>query len=170
MKSTLESLRHGEAEYLAIFINYLKTEKSMDNYYGDVKRLTIGKYMKFIDGYPLSMLADEAKLRIAEFYDIVRQRPRAKRWLDDIIKNHPHDNRSVIKVYYTPAGDEYSYFELLPTEEKTAGWALFYRASWFPGKNNESRKADVKRILTDYQCNKKTIRLIKTSKTLKGGE
>jgi len=162
----LELLKHGGEKYLKIFSNYLRTEKSAENYYGDVKRLTISKYIKFIDKYPLSKFTDEAKLRMVEFYDFVEQRSRAKRWLDDIIENHPNDKYHVIKVYYTRRGDTYSRFELLLTQEKTAGWALYYRAIWFPGKNNENRKADIKRILKDYQCNKKTIRLIKTSKIL----
>jgi len=160
-KAILESLKHGRAKYLEIFANYLRAEKSFSDYYGHVKRLTISEYVKFIDEYPLSKFVDDAKLRIAEFYDVIRQRHQAKRWLDDIIENHPGDDYYAIKVYYTRSGDDYSRFELTPTEEKTAGWALYYRTLWFPGENNESRKADIKKILKDYQCNKKTIRLIK---------
>ena len=148
IKILLTKQEKGGEEYLNIFATYLKTRKPVHTYYWAVKRLTISKYIRFIDEYPLSEFVAEAKLRIAEFYDVIRQTHRAKRWLDDIIKNHPDDDYYTIKVHYKKM--QYARFELLPSKEKTAAWALYYRAAWFPGKNNSDRITDLKKILKQY--------------------
>ena len=151
---------NGEEEYVKIFFDYLKAKKSFDDYYEDIKRLTIDKYIRFIEKYPTSKFVADAMLRIAEFYDLIDQTPLAKKWLYNIIENYPNANYHKLKVYYTCSGDDYIFVEFFQTEEKTAGWALYYRGVWFPGKNNKNRKADFERILKEYKCNERTIRLI----------
>lgn len=139
-------------EYLSIFVEYLLASKPSkeSDYFLAVKSLTIDKYEEFIRKHPDSSFVPEAKLRIAEFYDVICQRKKAKIWLDDIIANHREDDHVSIKVYYSLEG-EYSRFELIPSGEKTAAWALYYRAIWFPKNKTE----DLKRIVNEYKDSKK---------------
>lgn len=139
-------------EYLSIFVEYLLASKPTEesDYFLAVKSLTIDKYKEFIRKHPDSSFVPEAKLRIAEFYDVICQRKNAKKWLDDIIANHKDDDYYGIKVYYNLEG-EYSRFELIFSGEKTAAWALYYRAVWFP----KNKTKDLQRILNEYKDSKK---------------
>jgi len=75
-------------------------------------------YQKFIAQYPKSDLIDDAKLRIAEFYQLAELTGKAKPWLMDVIQNHPD-------------ADYYSIIKHGANGEKTAAWALFWRGYWW---------------------------------------
>jgi len=81
----------------------------------------VKNYQTFLKDYPKSELVDDAKLRIAEFYELGGRKDKAKKWLDEIIKNHSE-------------ADYYSIVIQKNNGEKTAAWALFYRGYWFKEK------------------------------------
>lgn len=134
-------------EYKQIFFDFLSANKVL-NFNGITKWLTIDRYEAFLKKYPKSPLADEAKLRIAEFYNVIGQTRKAKKWLDDIIKNHPGSDMETLEAIYADKDSEaiYSGVRLISSGEKTAAWALYYRAIWFP----ENRKEDLLRMVNDY--------------------
>ena len=88
-------------------------------------------FRNFIDKYPESAFVPEAKLRIAEYYQLSFRKHKARKWLDDIIKNHTNDKH-------------YSLRKKHEVEEWTAAWALYYRGKWF------NKKADLKKIIINY--------------------
>ncbi|MBU1178923.1 hypothetical protein KKB69_01100 [Patescibacteria group bacterium] len=149
-----DSREEARKEYLRIYENYLRSPKEGD-YNKIVKELAIDKYEDFIKKYPESDLVDEAELRIAEFYSVIGQTWKAKKWLDDIIKNHPQGYHDSIKVNFACDGRSYSSFELLPLREKTAAWALYYRGAWF----SKNRREDLNRVVKEYKDSEKPIRL-----------
>ncbi len=60
-----------------------------------------------------------------------------------------------LKVKYAFVNGEatYSNFELISSGEKTAAWALYYRAIWFP----QNKKKDLLRIIKDYPESRKVV-------------
>jgi outer membrane protein assembly factor BamD (BamD/ComL family) len=142
------ALNNEAEEYKQIFFDFLSEDKWFD-FDSITKRLTIDRYEKFIKKYPNGLLVDEAKLRIAEFYSVIKECWKAKKWLDDIIKNHPSSDMEELKVKYAFVGGQVVYkgVELVFKGEKTAAWALYYRATWFPSANS---KNDLLRIIKDY--------------------
>jgi len=155
-------------EYLQIFAGYLRRRFSpTDDFCDSVEKSAIVPYMQFLKKYPSSELVDEAKLRIAEFYDVAFEREKARVWLDDIIENHPNDNYLAISVHYTPDRSGYSSFELILTAEKTAAWALYYRGAWF----KEHREKDFQTILEKYGNCRRVVNLVeKYLEKIKGGK
>lgn len=147
--------KESEAEYLRIFSDFMRAEKGDRANFSAAAIKTAEKYKQFIYEYPLSDLLDEAKLRVAEFYELGYQKQRAKKWLDDIIKNHHQDFYKRIKVEYGKSRGVYYYknFKLTDTTTKTAAWALYYRALWFwyPQGKFEKAETDLLRIINEYK-------------------
>lgn len=80
-------------------------------------------YKSFLKKYPQSELIDDAKLRIAEFYELADQKDKAMPWLNEIIEEHPN-------------ADYYSLVSHQNNGEKTAAWALFCRGYWFKNRDD----------------------------------
>jgi hypothetical protein len=158
------TLNNEVEEYKQIFVDFLCEDKWLD-FNGITKRLTIDRYEEFVRKYPNSFLTDEAKLRIAEFYNVISQVWKAKKWLDDIIKNHPHSNMEELEIKYAFVGGQivYSGFKLIFKGEKTAAWALYYRATWFPSANS---KNDLLRIIKDYPESKRVVKFAREELSL----
>jgi len=129
-KNTLlnkRSMSIDEREYLDILFHshfdnfdmsvpfYKRWQKYCDLY--------IKAFEVFIKKYPKSTFVPEAKLRIAERYHISYRKSRARRWLDDLIINHPNDRHYSSRKKYV--GSEW-----------TAAWALYYRGKWFNEKDD----------------------------------
>jgi len=93
--------------------------------------LYIGAFENFVLLYPKSAFVPEAKLRIAEFYHLSYRKHRARKWLDDVIKNHSSDKH-------------YSLHKKYKDGDWTAAWALYYRGKWF------NREDDLKKIKISY--------------------
>ncbi len=113
---------------------------SIDGEWEVTFRRVISRYEKFLEKIgDDSEFADDAKLRIAEFYQILGQKEKAKPYLDDIIKNHP-------------AADAYGIRKGGNNGSKTAAWALYWRAAWFgPKKGRLTENKDLLAILKKYK-------------------
>lgn len=142
-------------EYKNIFADFLMNSDKI-LVFQERCRAAIKKYKEFIQKYPQSDFAPEAKLRIAEFWDIVREQRKAKKWLNDIINNHSQDNYFKIKVHRTATGN-YLRLELADSGEKTAAWALLYRALWF-AKGLKGLEENLVRIINEYPESKEVIK------------
>ncbi|MEK7566528.1 MAG: tetratricopeptide repeat protein, partial [Patescibacteria group bacterium] len=98
-------------------------------------------YESVAEKYPNSRLVDDAKLRIAEFYniwgtagsdDLLERKTRApenwrkeaNRWLLDVVENHPDD-----KAVSYPKTEE--------TGEYTASYALYFLYAWGAPKDKK---------------------------------
>lgn len=128
-------------EYRRIFFENLH-DQNLD--WPEKCQKIIAEYRGFLKKYPKSEFADEAKLRIAEFYELLWQKEKSLPWLNDIIKNHPQAD----------------YFSLTGTFRpgvKTAAWALYYRGLWF------GRIGDLKRVLNDYPESEEPVGLAKSA-------
>jgi len=68
----------------------------------------------------------------------------AKEWLDDIIENYPNSDYTAVDQIRE---------KLSHTGEKTAAWALFYRARRF----EECRDVDIKVLFLNYGTSKRPI-------------
>lgn len=150
-----------EKEYLKIFADFMRVEKGDKTDFAAAALKTAGDYERFIRDYPGSELVDEAKLRIAEFYELGYQKQRSEKWLDDIIENHLQSCYWQIEVIY--GNSYYERFILVPTETKTAAWALYYRALWFWYPRGEFEKAeeDLLVIINDYKESREPVKLAK---------
>ncbi len=150
-----------EKEYLKIFADFMRIEKGDKTDFAAAALKTAGDYERFIRDYPGSELVDEAKLRIAEFYELGYQKQRSEKWLDDIIENHLQSCYWQIKVIY--GNSYYERFILVPTETKTAAWALYYRALWFwyPAGEFEKAEEDLLAIINDYKESEEPVNLAK---------
>ena len=121
-------------EYSLIFKQLLEKDRSVLELTEKTYPKIIKEYKDFIKKYPDSRLVDDAKLRIAEFYniwgtagsdDLLKRktktpenwRKEANRWLLDIVENHP-DAKAV------------SYPEPTETSEYTAAYALYFLYAW----------------------------------------
>lgn len=99
------------------------------------------EFAKFIEKYPNSDLVAEAKLRIAERYEISWRKENALSWLNNIIKHHPDDK------YYSVVRHGLN-------GEWTAAWALYYRYVWF----SRPDKKDLEAILEKYSDSQEVVR------------
>ena len=131
-------------EYRRIFFENLRDE---DLDWPEKCRKIIAEYRDFLKKYPQSEFGDEAKLRIAEFYQLSWQSEKARPWLDDIIKNHPRAD------YFSLGGK-------IPPPAKTAAWALYYRGLWFPRPESI---ADWERVLKEYPGSQEPADLAKSA-------
>lgn len=152
--------------FLGIFPSGEKTTKKLvEGIYPKV----IKEYKTFIKNRPDSFLADEAKLRIAELYNLsgntdkisaellkpTKQkihfnknwRQNANFWLLDIVKNHPKSKHFSLR----PIGQ---------TEEDTASFALFFLGLW----NKDISYWE--KLLSEYPQSKSAKDLGKILKTL----
>lgn len=113
---------------------------SVDGEWEVTFRRVVSRYEKFLEKIGNdSEFADDAKLRIAEFHQILGQKKRSKPYLDDIIKNHPD-------------ADEYSINIHKNSGDKTAAYALYWRAAWFgPKKGKLGDKKDLLTIFEKYR-------------------
>ena len=144
-----ENVPADEKEYLNILGLFVSMTTELED-----NKILERVILEFIRNYPDSEFAAEAKLRLAEFYKLNGLKSRAKKWLDDIIENHPIDD------YYTISHEAWICGSVIAVEyfgQKTAAWALYWRAVWF----SKNRLDDLKKILTDYKESKKVVRLIK---------
>lgn len=109
----------------------------------------IFEFEDFIKKYPDSDLVPEAKLRIAERYQISWRKEMALPWLNDVINNHPSDKHySMIKHGWSG--------------EYTAAWALYYRYAWF----SRADTTDLETIFNEYPDSKEVVENVK--RILKG--
>lgn len=121
-------------EYEAIYWDHKNT---IDGEWEVAFKRVIGRYEKFLKKIGNdSEFADDAKLRIAEFHVILYQKKMARPWLDDIIKNHPDADSYDIQLHKN-SGD------------KTAAYALYWRAAWFGPK--KGKLGDQKDLLTIFE-------------------
>jgi len=132
-------------EYQRIFFENLRDQNILD--WSEKCRKIIGEYLLFIVKNPWGEFVDEAKLRIAEFYELSQQKEKALPYLNDIIKNHPQAD-------YFSLGSKYE------ENAKTAGWALYYRGLWFPSLQSTK---DWEKLIKEYPENKKAIKLAKAA-------
>ncbi len=130
-------------EYRQIFFENLRNQE-LD--WPEKAEKIINEYKNFLRKYPDSEFADEAKLRIAEFYELSFQKEKARPYLNDIIKNHPN-------------ADYFSLGSPCPGT-KTAAWALYYRGLWFLRPQSID---DWERILREYPESKEAIGLAKSA-------
>lgn len=124
-------------EYERIFYQLFQDDSSWQENFNNA----VNSYKKFLKDYPASKFSPEAKLRIAELYQLLGQKSHAKPFLDDIIKNHAAD----------------AYYSIITHEldgEKTAAWALYWRAVWF---KNLTPKKDLERIIKEFPESKKVV-------------
>lgn len=142
-----DNLQQDYKEYLLLFDHYLDSVGSDRSYLE-----TIGRYQQFIANNQDSNLIDEAKLRIAELYNLMPPpNPASLAYLNNIISNYVQaDHYSIRRNRLT---DEL-YLDTNPVCEKTAAWALFYKAIWFKS-NKEQAKACLEKILSEYQTSTK---------------
>ncbi len=131
-------------EYRRIFFENLR-DQNLD--WPEKPQKIINEYKEFIKKYPESEFVDEAKLRIAEFYELSYQKEKALPYLDDIIKNHPQ-------------ADYFSLGTLSSPKVKTAAWALYYRGFWFVRPESVN---DWERILAEYPESKEVVGLAKAA-------
>lgn len=113
---------------------------SVDGEWEITFKRVISRYEKFLEKIGNdSEFADDVKLRIAEFHQILGQKEKSKPYLDDIIKNHPDAD-----VYSIKTGEN--------TGDKTAAYALYWRAAWFgPKKGRLGDKKDLMAIFEKYR-------------------
>ena len=121
-------------EYSLIFKQLLEKDRSVSELAEKTYPKIIEDYKDFIKKYPQGRLVDDAKLRIAEFYNIwgtagsgdflERQisvpenwRKEAAVWLLDIVENHPD-----AKAVSYPGPEE--------SKEFTVAHALYYLYAW----------------------------------------
>lgn len=131
-------------EYRQIFFGNLR-DQSMD--WPEKCQKIIAEYLVFVKKYPKSEFADETKLRIAELYQLLWQKEKARPWLDDIIKNHPKADYFCLAGPYQPG-------------VKTAAWALYYRGLWFPRPESID---DWRRVLREYPESEEAAGLAKAA-------
>ena len=128
-------------EYSLIFKQLLEKDRSVLELTEKTYPKIIKEYKDFIKKYPNSRLVDDAKLRIAEFYniwgtagsdDLLERKTRAtenwrkeaNRWLLDVVENHPDD-----KAVSYPKTEE--------TGEYTASYALYFLYAWGAPKDKK---------------------------------
>lgn len=99
----------------------------------------VGDYKVFLEKYSQSQLIDDAKLRIAELYQLAGQKNKAKPWLNEIVEKHPD-------------ADYYSIVTHQNNGEKTAAWALFWRGYWFKNKD------DLRLLIEKYPDSPEAVR------------
>ena len=121
-------------EYSLIFQQLLEKDRSVSELAEKIYPKIIKEYKNFVKKYPNSRLVDDAKLRIAEFYNIwgtagegdfmkrklntpENWRKEAAKWLLDIVENHPE-----ARAIYYPEPKE--------TKEYTAAYALYFLYAW----------------------------------------
>lgn len=131
-KISAETFTDELGEYSAIFKQIYSSDdikKKIEIIYPRIIR----DYEAFIKKYPGSRLIDDAKLRIAEFYNISgsvgekkflpnikfsdRWREKANKWLKDVVINHPRD-----KISDPLSGEDLG--------EPAAALALYYLYAW----------------------------------------
>jgi hypothetical protein len=111
---------------------------------------------EFLKDHYGSAIAGETKLRIAELLFLIGDYNHCKRYLDDIIEKNVDDDHWSVQT--TNKGTrEYPdlVYHLTKSSEKTAAWALYWRALWF----RTSWRADLKRILTEYRMSDRVVSL-----------
>lgn len=135
-----------EEDYIRIYCNFFDVVQDPIRGIGSaVEASSILDMIKnFIEVNPRSRLVDEAKLRAAEICDLMDRMDEAKKWLDDIIKNHPNASYTAVDQIQE---------KLVYTNEKTAAWALFYRARRF----KECKDADLKTLFTEYKSSERPV-------------
>ena len=131
-------------EYRQIFFANLR-DRDLD--WPEKSQKIIGEYLLFIVKHPRNEFVDEAKLRIAEFYELSYQKKKALPYLNDIIKNHSQDD-------YFSLGSKYN------KDTKTAAWALYYRGLWFIRPQSID---DWQRVLKEYPESKEVVGLAKAA-------
>jgi len=121
-------------EYSLIFQQLLEKDRSVSELAEKIYPKIIKEYKDFVKKYPRSRLVDDAKLRIAEFYNIwgtagegdfmkrklnvpENWRKEAATWLLDIVENH-----SDAKAVSYPGPEE--------SKEFTAAHALYFLYAW----------------------------------------
>lgn len=129
------------SEYSLIFQQLLEKDRSVSELAEKTYPKIIKEYKDFVKKYPQSRLVDDAKLRIAEFYniwgtagsgDLLKRklntpgdwRKKASMWLLDIVENHPDS-----KAVSYPRGEE--------TKEYTAAYALYFLYVWGSPKDKK---------------------------------
>ncbi|MDP3052242.1 MAG: hypothetical protein Q8N42_01910 [bacterium] len=132
-------------EYKQIFFANLRDQNILD--WSEKCQKIIGEYLLFIVKNPRSEFIDDAKLRIAEFYELSYQKEKALPYLNDIIKNHPD-------------ADYFSVIKGAQPNTKTAAWALYWRGLWFMRPESVN---DWERILTEYPESKEAVGLAKAA-------
>lgn len=164
-------------EYALIFQQLIAKDRSIPELIQKTYPKIIREYESFIRKYPESHLVDDAKLRIAEFYnlmgtaekeDILKRRfdfdrdwlAKANHWLRNIVINHPD---SKMFELYPPAkkvdliDGMYTYVNPSPinTDEYTAAYALYWLWAW---NKNKSAKLFYKNLLLKrYPGSKPTL-------------
>jgi hypothetical protein len=131
-------------EYRRIFFENLRNQ---DLDWPEKCQKIIAEYRQFLKKYPESEFSDEAKLRIAEFYQLSWQKEKSLPWLNDIIKSHPKAD------YFSLAGP-------CRAGVKTAAWALYYRGLWFPRSESID---DWQRVLKEYPESEEVAELAKSA-------
>lgn len=136
-------------EYSLIFRQLLEKDRSVLELAEKIYPKIIKEYKDFIKKYPKSRLVDDAKLRIAEFYsiwgtagsdDLLKRklnipenwRKEAKKWLLDIVENHPE-----AKAVSYPGSEE--------TKEYTSAYALYFLYAWSSPKDKKYLEALVQK-------------------------
>ena len=132
-------------EYRQIFLNNMSNP---DLYWPEKGQKIIAGYREFIKKYPRGEFTDEAKLRIAEFYELLFQKGKSLPFLNDIIKNH--STADYFSLYF-------SLNKKAQSAPKTAAWALYYRGLWF------HRPDDWERILRKYPESREAAGLAKNA-------
>ena len=132
-------------EYQRIFFENLRDQNILD--WLEKCQKIIGEYLLFIVKNPRSEFVDDAKLRIAEFYELSYQKEKALPYLNDIIKNHA-------------VADYFSVIKGAQPNTKTAAWALYWRGLWFPRPESIN---DWQKIINEYPESKKAVKLAKAA-------
>ncbi len=133
-------------EYVRIFMQFQKAPGRDQQKWIKFCLKMVNDYKNFIQQYPRSLLVDDAKLRIAEYYHAAGMKYKAKYWLEDLIKNHSKDNYCIVKIFELKIGlrRKYIYYFEEDHNIKTVAWALFYRGYWF------GEKKYLEQILKEY--------------------
>ncbi len=131
-------------EYARIFFENIR-KQNVD--WQEKFQKIIDEYKNFINKYPRSEFTDEAKLRIAEFYQLLDNKEKSFPYLNDIIANYPN-------------ADYFSLGSRFEPKAKTAGWALYYRGLWFLRPNSIN---DWEKLLEKYPGNKEAAQMAKSA-------
>ncbi len=120
-------------EYVKIFMQFREAPGNNQKQWRDFCLKIVGDYKNFLKKYPKSLLADDVKLRIAEYYHAAGMKYKSKYWLEDIIKNHKFDGYCKVGLETKTLSRRMRFTYYFENREyiKTAAWALFYRGYWF---------------------------------------